>query len=94
MTRKQLQQFLEFANFYRRFIRDYSKVAAPLTQLTSVKNVYSWTPEAQAAFSKLKTLFISGPILANPDPAKQFIVEVDASDSGVGLFSLRALVMI
>ena len=36
-TRKQLQRFLGFANFYRRFIRDYSRVAAPLTQLTSTK---------------------------------------------------------
>lgn len=35
---KQLQQFLGFANFYRRFIQDYSRVEAPLTQLTSVKN--------------------------------------------------------
>ncbi|KAK7883236.1 hypothetical protein WMY93_029410 [Mugilogobius chulae] len=45
---------------------------------------YSWTPEADSAFNQLKALFTSAPVLRNPDPKKQFIVEVDASDSGVG----------
>lgn len=81
---KQLQQFLGFANFYYRFIRDYSKVAAPLTKLTSTKSPFSWQPEAQVTFVSLKSLFTSAPILVHPDPTKQFIVEVDASDSGVG----------
>lgn len=44
-TRKQLQRFLGFANFYRRFIRDYSRVAAPLTQLTSPASPFTWSPE-------------------------------------------------
>uniref|UniRef100_A0A3B3HPI5 Gypsy retrotransposon integrase-like protein 1 n=1 Tax=Oryzias latipes TaxID=8090 RepID=A0A3B3HPI5_ORYLA len=83
-TRKKLQQFLGFANFYRRFIRNYSSIAAPLTQLTSINKVYAWNPEADAAFRKLKSLFVSAPILIQPDVTKQFIVEVDASDSGVG----------
>uniref|UniRef100_A0A8C7ZML9 Gypsy retrotransposon integrase-like protein 1 n=1 Tax=Oryzias sinensis TaxID=183150 RepID=A0A8C7ZML9_9TELE len=83
-SRKQLQRFLGFANFYRRFIRDYSSIAAPLTKLTSVNSPFIWTQEAQAAFDKLKALFTSAPILIQPDPLRQFIVEVDASDSGVG----------
>lgn len=83
-NRKQLQRFLGFANFYRRFIRNYSKVAAPLTKLTSVKVPFDWPPEAEAAFVKLKDLFCSAPVLSHPDPAAQFIVEVDASDSGIG----------
>ncbi|XP_078794519.1 uncharacterized protein LOC101163464 isoform X2 [Oryzias latipes] len=83
-SRKKLQQFLGFANFYRRFIRNYSSIAAPLTQLTSINKTYHWNPAADAAFKRLKELFVSAPILTQPDVTKQFIVEVDASDSGVG----------
>ncbi|KAJ0068821.1 hypothetical protein NL108_011442 [Boleophthalmus pectinirostris] len=83
-NRKQLQRFLGFANFYRRFIRDYSKVALPLTRLTSAKLPFQWTPEAEGAFNKLKGLFTTAPVLIHPDPSKQFIVEVDASNVGVG----------
>ncbi|KAI3352325.1 hypothetical protein L3Q82_005291 [Scortum barcoo] len=83
-TRKKLQQFLGFANFYRRFIRNYSKVAAPLTCLTSTTKPFLWTPEAERAFTLLKSLFTSAPILSHPDPSLQFIVEVDASETGIG----------
>ena len=83
-SRKHLQQFLGFANFYRRFIRDYSRVAAPLTALTSTTTRFKWTPEASTAFDLLKRLFTTAPILVQPDPSRQFIVEVDASDVGVG----------
>ena len=83
-TRNQLQRFLGFANFYRRFIRDYSRVAAPLTQLTSTKVPFGWSQTAQSAFLRLKKLFSSAPVLCHPDPAVQFVVEVDASNSGVG----------
>ena len=79
-----LQQFLGFANFYRRFIRGYSQVAAPLTALTSTKSAYIWTPKAEAAFLDLKKRFVSTPILVQPDPSRQFVVEADASNTGVG----------
>ena len=82
--RKQLQRFLGFANFYRRFIRDYSTVASPLTNLTSVKTPFLWSSSADAASSRLKCLFSSAPVLAHPDSAAQFMVEVDASETGVG----------
>ena len=83
-NRKQLQSFLGFANFYRCFIRDYSKVAAPLTALTSSLRPFAWTPAASAAFDTLKRRFTSAPILLHPDPSKPFVVEVDASDTGIG----------
>uniref|UniRef100_A0A3P9HPM2 Gypsy retrotransposon integrase-like protein 1 n=1 Tax=Oryzias latipes TaxID=8090 RepID=A0A3P9HPM2_ORYLA len=83
-TRKKLQQFLGFANFYRRFIRNISQIASPLTKLTSPTKSFSWDSTAQEAFVKLKNLFVSAPILIQPDPSRQFVVEVDASDSGVG----------
>ena len=84
-TRKKLQQFLVFANFYRRFIRGYSQIAAPLMALTSTKSTFAWTPVAETAFQGLKRRFVSAPILTQPDPSLQFVVEVDASDTGVGV---------
>lgn len=82
--RKQLQRFLGFANFYRRFIRDFNCVVAPLTLQTSPALKFLWSQGADAAFSKLKRLFTSVPLLVYPDPSQQFVVEVDASDTGVG----------
>nr|XP_023696137.1 uncharacterized protein LOC111858521 [Paramormyrops kingsleyae] len=91
-TRKDLQRFLGFANFYRRFIQGYSTVAAPLTALTSSKVPFQWTPDAQDAFTDLRNRFTSAPILQLPDPSHQFIVEVDASGTGVGaILSLRSV---
>lgn len=83
-NRSQLQCFLGFANFYRRFIRDFSKVALPLTLLTSPKVPFHWNEPARRAFALLKDRFASAPILVQPDLTQQFVVEVDASDSGVG----------
>ena len=83
-SRRQLQQFLGFANFYRRFIRNYSSVVAPLTALTSSKRSFEWGREAEKAFFTLKSRFTTAPILTTPDPAAQFVLEVDASDTGMG----------
>lgn len=83
-SRKQLQRFLGFANFYRHFIRNYSSVTTPLTALTSSKVPYQWSPAADEAFQTLKSRFTSAPILQMPDPDRQFVVEVDASDVGMG----------
>ncbi len=84
-SRKALQRFLGFANFYRRFIRNYSQLAAPLTALTSTKTTFRWSSSAEAVFSKLKSCFVSAPILVAPDPSRQFVVEVDVSEVGVGV---------
>ncbi len=83
-SRKALQRFLGFANFYRRFIRNFSQLAAPLTALTSTRMTFRWSNAADSAFSKLKSCFVSAPILVAPDPSRQFVVEVDASEVGVG----------
>lgn len=81
----QLQCFLRFANFYRRFIRNYSRLALPLTQLISTLKPFCWSPQVEQAFKDLKAHFTSAPILVHPDTSRQFIVEVDASGSGVGV---------
>ncbi|KAG1968655.1 retrotransposable element [Pimephales promelas] len=83
-SRKALLRFLGFANFYRRFIRNFSRLAAPLTALASPRTTFRWSDAAEAAFAKLKGCFVSAPILITPDPSRQFMVEVDASEVGVG----------
>lgn len=84
-TLKELQRFLGFANFYRRFIRNFSGVAAPLTTMTRRKTSrLTWSPEAVRAFQELKRRFTSAPILRHPDPELPFTVEVDASNTGIG----------
>ncbi len=84
-TVKELQRFLGFANFYRRFIRNFSTVAAPLTSMTKHSTSrLTWSTEAVLAFQELKTRFTSAPILHHPDPSIPFVVEVDASNTGIG----------
>ncbi|KAJ7997627.1 hypothetical protein DPEC_G00214090, partial [Dallia pectoralis] len=84
-TVKELQRFLGFANYYRRFVRNFSTTAAPLSAMTSQKGRgLSWTERAVRAFETLKERFTTVPILSQPDSTRPFIVEVDASEIGVG----------
>ncbi len=83
-SRKALQRFLGFTNFYRQFIRNFSQLAAPLTALTSPRTTFRWSDTAETVFANLKSRFSSAPILVTPDPTRQFVVEVDASEVGVG----------
>lgn len=79
-TVKEIQAFIGFANFYRRFIKDFSKICAPMTALTRKDTKFEWAPECETAFHFLKNAFCSAPILMHFDPNKQIIVETDASD--------------
>ena len=80
----EVQQFLGFANFYRRFIRGYSSICRPLTQLTKKGQVWNWTNECQEAFNKLKVSFTEAPILTHYHPKKPLMIETDASDLAKG----------
>ncbi|KAI6777561.1 uncharacterized protein J7T54_006734, partial [Emericellopsis cladophorae] len=75
-----VQAFLGFGNFYRRFIRDYSKITAPLNRLTKKGVPFCWTTDCRNAFESLKTAFSTAPILAPFDWEKNVILETDASD--------------
>lgn len=84
-TIKELQKCLGFANFYQRFIQNYSSVASPLTSLLKgTPRRMKWNPLVDNAFNRLKKAFTTAPILQHTDPEKPFVVEVDASDVGVG----------
>ena len=81
---RDVQCFLGFANFYRKFIKGYSAIILPLTQLTQKNQSFIWTPGANKAFMDLKKAFTSAPVLAHVDPHKPFIMEADASDFALG----------
>lgn len=78
---KDVQAFLGFANFYRRFILGFLKVENPLTQITRKGHIFECNPEAQIALNTLKNAFTTAPILAHFDPDNEMLVETDASDS-------------
>jgi len=82
---KETQSFLGFANFYRRFIQDYSRIARPMTELTKKSETkWEWTPEAETAFKELKHRFTTAPVLGHFDAANPVIIETDASDFAIG----------
>jgi hypothetical protein len=81
---KGVQSFLGFANFYRRFIKGYSGIAAPLTALTHKDKEFKWTKEAQEAFETLKGVFSKAPVLTSFHPDKEIRVETDSSDYAIG----------
>ncbi|KAK1806858.1 hypothetical protein P4O66_005342 [Electrophorus voltai] len=83
-TRKALQCFLRFANFYRRFIKFFSTLAQPLTHLLWGQNKrLNWNPRAVRSFEELKNAFSTAPVLRQPDPKKPFVVDVDTLNVGV-----------
>ncbi|CAI7853835.1 unnamed protein product, partial [Closterium sp. NIES-53] len=81
---KELQQILGFANYYNRFVPNYAKIAAPLTNLLKKNTPYQWEAKLQEAVEQLKTALTSAPVLILPDPELDYIIEADASDQAVG----------
>src|SRR5271169_3060821 len=74
-----IQVFLGFANFYRRFIHAYSRITLPITKLLKKGNKFSWTSETQEAFDLLKTAFTTAPILRHFDPQLPIFLYTDSS---------------
>lgn len=81
---KDIQSFLGFANFYRRFISDYSDIVVPLTRLTRKGTPWNFDDAARKSFEALKSAFTSAPVLTHWVPDRQIVVETDASDYALG----------
>ena len=75
-----VQSFLGFANFYRRFVRNFSKVVAPMTALTKKDTPFVWSPICESAFENLKRAFSTAPVLIPFDWTREVVVETDASN--------------
>ncbi|KAK1803891.1 hypothetical protein P4O66_003831 [Electrophorus voltai] len=85
-NRRELQCFLGFANFYHRFINSFSTLARPLTDLLcGPSKRIKWNSEVEKSFAELKAAFSTALVLQQPDPSKPFVVEIDASNVGVGV---------
>ena len=84
-TLKDVQQFLEYANFYRHFIKDYSKIIHFVSHSISLdKKVWQSTPEFKQAQKQLVQAFSSPPVLRHFDAEEPTIVETDASNFALG----------
>jgi hypothetical protein len=80
----EIQSFLGLAGFYRRFIKDFSKIAKPMMKLLEKNKTFEWTRECQASFEDLKKRLTSSPVLVLPDLTKKFDIYCDASRQGLG----------
>ncbi|KAK1424203.1 hypothetical protein QVD17_19524 [Tagetes erecta] len=83
-TPTEIRQFLGLAGYYRRFIKNFSKVAQPLTLLTRKYQKFVWGEEQEEAFQTLKDKLCHAPILALPEGTDDFVVYCDASHQGLG----------
>ena len=79
-----VRSYLGLASYYRRFIKGYSDIAYPMTQLTRKECQFKWTTDCQYAFEKLRGLLVSPNIMAYPSDKGNFILDTDASDFSIG----------
>jgi hypothetical protein len=78
-----IQSFLRLAGYYCQFIKDFSKIAKPMTKLLEKNKAFKWTNVCQASFEELKKRITSSPVLVLPDLTKKFDIYCDASNQGL-----------
>ena len=79
-----LRHLIQQVGYYRRFIKDFSRIAVPLTRLNRKGVAFSWGPEQQTSFETLRQRLCEAPVLALPEGMEDFVVYCDASISGLG----------
>jgi hypothetical protein len=83
-TATEIRSFLGLAEYYRRFIKDFSKISKPMTKLLEKNKAFEWTAECQASFEELRKCLTSAPVLVLPDLTKEFDAYCDAT-SRIGM---------
>ena len=78
----EVRSFLGMAGYYRRFVKDFSKIASPLTQLLCKNHKFDWTSKCEASFQELKNRLVTAPVLTVPQGNEEFMVYSDASYKG------------
>ena len=81
---RDVQSFLGLTGYYRRFIKDFSKLASPLFSLLGKDVEFIWTDKCQEALDALKGKLITAPILRGPNWALHFHIHTDASNKAIG----------
>ena len=89
-TVKGVRSFTGFANFYRKYIPNFSNIVAPLNLLTRKGEPWAWTPLQQTAFDELKRIFSSAPVLQIPNISHSFSIMTNASLLAAGAILLQA----
>jgi hypothetical protein len=82
-TASEIQSFLGLARYYRRFIKDFSKIAKPMMKLLEKNKAFEWTTECQASFEELRKHLTSARVLVLPDLTTKFDIYCDASHRGL-----------
>lgn len=83
-TKKALMHFLGMAGYYREFLKNFSTVVVPLTDLPSFKVQFDWTPQCKQAFKNVKAPITSASVLAVPHLEELFQLQVDGSNGAAG----------
>ncbi|GBG83588.1 hypothetical protein CBR_g37309 [Chara braunii] len=83
-TLTEMRSFLGLANYYRKFVRNFSTIAAPLRRLLKKEAIWKWDQDCTSAFKKLKKALIEYPVLKVVDPSLPSVVTTDASQYGIG----------
>ena len=86
----EIRSFLGLAGYYRRFIKDFSRLAAPMTRLTRKEVKFYWDDRCEKAFQELKMRLTSAPILVVPDRGQGYTVYYDASRTGLGCVLMQS----
>ena len=85
-----VRAFLGLAGFYPKFVKDFARLAAPLTRLTKQSVQWQWAADEQAAFARLKDAVTAAPVLKVVRPDADFILHTDASDLAIGGVQVRS----
>jgi len=81
---KEVRTFTGLCSYYRRFVRGFADIAAPLNELTMKGRRFQWSDYCEEAFETLKTVLTTAPILGMPNESDQFILDTDASEEAIG----------